>query len=204
MTEHMVRSFFCLIFFLAAMTLSTGCGTKGAKPDASCPKVVMETSMGNVTIELWPHKAPETVANFLEYVDGQFYDQLIFHRVMPGFVVQAGGFTLQMRLMETRAPVVNEARADTPNERGTLSMARTPDINSATSQFYVNLADNAMLNHLDDSPHGFGYCVFGTVIEGMDVIDAIGKVKTRSFGPMQDVPAQPVVIKSIRKQPQTP
>ena len=161
------------------------------------PVVVIETSMGTIKAELWPDKAPETVKNFLAYAGEKHYDGTIFHRVMDGFMIQGGGFTADMRQKSTKSPIKNEARADTPNARGTLAMARTNVIDSATSQFFINLVDNQFLNHRDNSQQGFGYCVFGKVIEGMNVVDKIAKVKTGNSGPHQNVPVQPVEIKSI-------
>jgi cyclophilin family peptidyl-prolyl cis-trans isomerase len=161
--------------------------------------VVIETSMGTIKAELWPEKAPKTVANFLTYVNEGAYDGTIFHRVISGFMIQGGGFTPQMRQKSAHEPIVNEAAADVPNQRGTLAMARTSEVNSATAQFFINLADNSFLNHTAETPRGFGYCVFGKVIEGMDVVDKIASVKTGQHGPYGDVPTEPVVIESIRR-----
>jgi peptidyl-prolyl cis-trans isomerase B (cyclophilin B) len=167
--------------------------------EAANPVVVIETSMGTIKAELWPDKAKETVANFLKYADGKFYDGLIFHRVIPGFMIQGGGFSSQMQEKATRGPVRNEARADTPNARGTLAMARTMNVDSATSQFFINLVDNGFLNHRDETPAGFGYCVFGKVTDGMDVVDKIAKVATGNVGPFENVPVEAVRINSIRR-----
>ena len=161
--------------------------------------VLIETSMGTITAELWADKAPQTVENFLSYTDKGFYDGLIFHRVIDGFRIQGGGFTPQMRRKGAGRPIKNEATAELSNDRGTLAMARTSDIHSATSQFFINLADNAFLDHKSNSPAEFGYCVFGKVVEGLDVVDTIGKVKTSTVGHSGDVPVEPVVIKSIRR-----
>ena len=163
-------------------------------------QVVIETSMGNITAELWPDKAPVTVSNFLGYVEQKFYDGLVFHRVIDGFMIQGGGFNEQMQQKQPGQPIENEARADVPNERGTLAMARTMVVDSATSQFFINLKNNAFLNHRNRTPQGFGYCVFGKVIDGMEIVDAIGKVQTGSVAGHQDVPLEAVVIKSIRVQ----
>jgi cyclophilin family peptidyl-prolyl cis-trans isomerase len=159
------------------------------------PRIVIETSMGTITAELWPAKAPVTVSNMLSYIDESFYDGTIFHRVINGFMIQGGGFTEQMGQKPTHAPIHNEASADAPNARGTLAMARTSVIDSATSQFFINLVDNAFLNHRNKTSAGFGYCAFGKVTDGMDVVDAIAKVPTGA----QDVPRKTVVIKSIHR-----
>ena len=158
--------------------------------------VVFETSHGEIHIEMYPEQAPVTVENFLQYVDDGFFNDTIFHRVMPGFVIQGGGFSPDMKQKSTRDPIQNEADNGLKNERGTLSMARTQDVNSATSQFFINLADNAFLDH---GTRDFGYAVFARVAEGMDVVDAIAKVKTGNSGFHQNVPVEPVVIASARR-----
>lgn len=159
--------------------------------------VVFSTTLGEVTIELYPEKAPITVENFLAYVDAGFYDGTIFHRVVPGFVIQGGGFTESMEQKSTRPPIKNEADNGLKNERGSLSMARTRDVNSATSQFFINLIDNAFLDH---GTRDFGYAVFARVVVGMDVIDKIAAVRTSNRGMYQNVPVQPVVIQSARRK----
>ena len=164
------------------------------------PVVVMETSKGTITIELWADKAPISVENFLRYTDNSFFDGLIFHRVIPGFMVQGGGFSQDMVQKSTYDEIENEARADVPNNRGTLAMARTNVINSATSQFFINHSDNDFLNHTNDSQQGFGYAVFGEVIEGMDVIDEIAGVATGSVQGYTDVPLEAVFINSIKRR----
>ena len=158
------------------------------------PAVMMETSMGNLKIELYPDKAPQTVANFLKYVNDGFFDGVIFHRVIPGFVIQGGGLTDGMDRKRTRAPIQNEADNGLKNEHYTLSMARTGDPHSATSQFFINLRHNNSLDHRSKSQQGWGYAVFGKVVEGMDVVDQIAKVKTTTKGMYQDVPLDPVTI----------
>jgi cyclophilin family peptidyl-prolyl cis-trans isomerase len=168
---------------------------------AGNPVVVIETSLGTIKAELWPDKAPGTVANVLKYVDDKFYDGLIFHRVIDGFMIQGGGFMPDMQQKAARSAIKNEARSDAPNSRGTLAMARTMMVDSASCQFYINLTDNAPLNHRDNTPQGYGYCVFGKVIGGMDVVDKIAKVQTAPKGPYQDVPIEPVIIKTIRRAP---
>jgi cyclophilin family peptidyl-prolyl cis-trans isomerase len=163
------------------------------------PMVVMETSEGGIKIELWADKAPKTVENFLKYVDEGFYDGTIFHRVIPKFMIQGGGFTADMNNKKTHEPIKNEASADLKNDRGTIAMARTGEINSATCQFFINVQDNDFLNHRDNTSNGFGYAAFGKVVEGMDVVDKIELVETTTVGPYQNVPKKPVVIKSIRR-----
>lgn len=161
------------------------------------PMARMTTSLGDITIELYEQKAPETVKNFLQYVDAGFYDGTIFHRVIPGFVLQGGGLTPDMQRKATRPPISNESDNGLENLRGTLSMARLPDPNSATSQFFINLADNP---HLDYQGSGqWGYAVFGKVVEGMDVVDDIAAVKTTTSAGHQDVPETPVVIEHVAR-----
>ena len=155
-----------------------------------------ETTLGNFSIELFDDKAPVSAANFLKYVDEGFFDGTVFHRIVPGFVIQGGGFTEDMEQKKTHPPVKNEADNGRKNARGTLSMARTNDINSATSQFFVNLKDNDFLDH---SRGNFGYAVFGRVTEGMDVIDKIAAVETGRRRGFDDVPVQAVIMKSVRR-----
>jgi peptidyl-prolyl cis-trans isomerase A (cyclophilin A) len=155
-----------------------------------------ETTHGDFTIELFEKEAPVTAQNFLSYVDDGFFDGTIFHRVIPGFMIQGGGFTEDMSQKRTKAPIKNEADNGKKNERGNLSMARTNDINSATAQFFVNLKDNDFLDH---SRGNFGYAVFGRVSEGMDVIDKIAKVDTGRNKGHDDVPEEPVIIKSAKR-----
>jgi len=164
------------------------------------PVVIMDTTKGVIKIELWADKAPITVANFLRYTDVGFFDGLIFHRVIPGFMIQGGGFSPDMVQKSPYDAIKNEARSDVPNNRGTVSMARTSVVDSATSQFFINHADNGNLNHTSDTPSGFGYAVFGTVIEGLDVVDAIAMVATGSVRGFQDVPLDTVVINSIKRE----
>jgi peptidyl-prolyl cis-trans isomerase B (cyclophilin B) len=161
--------------------------------------VMMETSEGTIKIELWPAKAPMTVKNFLRYADEGFYDGTIFHRVIDNFMIQGGGFAADMTKKPTHQPIKNEASAELKNDRGTIAMARTRDLHSATSQFFINLKDNNFLNHYDKTATGFGYAVFGKVIDGMDVVDRIAKVKTTTAGPFRDVPATPVVINHVKR-----
>jgi peptidyl-prolyl cis-trans isomerase B (cyclophilin B) len=161
--------------------------------------VVMETSQGLIKIELWADKAPKTVENFLRYADEGFYNNTIFHRIIENFMIQGGGLTADMNSKKGLEPIKNEARADLKNDRGTLAMARTGEIHSATCQFFINVQDNNFLDHTNDSPKGFGYAVFGKVVEGMDVVDKIQSVETTAVGPYQNVPVKPVVIKSVKR-----
>ena len=170
-------------------------GAAVAAPAAAAnPRVRFETSKGVFVVELEPAQAPITVGNFLEYVKSGFYDGTIFHRVIPGFMVQGGGFTADMQQKAAREPIVNESANGLANKRGTLAMARTADPNSASSQFFINLVDNGFLDKAN-ARDGVGYCVFGKVVEGMPVVDAIAAVPTGNAGAYQNVPLQPVVIK---------
>jgi cyclophilin family peptidyl-prolyl cis-trans isomerase len=163
------------------------------------PVVTIETSMGDVQVELFADKAPVTVKNFLGYVDDKFYDGVIFHRVIPGFMIQGGGMEPGLKEKKTKDPIKNEADNGISNERGTIAMARTPDPDSATAQFFINVANNGKsLDHKSNDAKGFGYCVFGKVIKGMDVVDKIKDVETENRGGHGDVPVKDVVIKSIR------
>jgi peptidyl-prolyl cis-trans isomerase A (cyclophilin A) len=155
-----------------------------------------ETTLGDFTIEFHEKEAPQTVANFLRYIDEGFFDGTIFHRIVPGFVIQGGGFTEDMTQKRTHPTIKNEADNGLKNDRGTLSMARTSDINSATSQFFVNLKDNEFLDHKKGN---FGYAVFARVTEGMDVVDKIAAVETGRRRGFDDVPVQPVIMKSVRR-----
>ncbi len=161
------------------------------------PQVIMETSMGTVKIELFKDKAPISVRNFLSYVKEGYYDGLIFHRVIKTFMVQGGGMDVDMQPKKTKFAIKNEATNGLSNKRGTLAMARTSVVDSATSQFFINVVDNAFLDNRGKSPDLFGYAVFAQVIEGMDVVDAIKDVKTGNKGGHGDVPVEPVFIKSI-------
>ena len=168
---------------------------------AANPMIEMTTSLGNVKVELYADKAPKTVENFLRYAKEGFYDGTVFHRVIPGFMVQGGGFTPDMEQKKTREPIANEAQNGLKNLTGTLAMARTPNPHSATAQFFVNVADNDFLNFTGPTQQGFGYCVFGRVTEGMDVVKKIVAVPTGNRGPHQNVPLKPVVIQSVRVLP---
>jgi peptidyl-prolyl cis-trans isomerase A (cyclophilin A) len=170
---------------------------------AANPVVEMKTSQGTITIELYADKAPKTVDNFLQYVKDGFFAGTVFHRVIPDFMIQGGGFTPDMKQKETRAPIQNEAKNGLKNQAGTLAMARTSDPHSASAQFFINLKDNAPLDY--PSRDGWGYAVFGKVTQGMDVVNKIAKVPTGNAGFHQNVPTTPVVIESVKliekKQP---
>ena len=158
---------------------------------------IMETSLGTITLVLNEAKAPITVENFVKYAKSGFYDGTIFHRVIDGFMIQGGGFTRDMNQKSTSAPIRNEAMNGLKNKRGTIAMARTMVVDSATSQFFINLVDNDFLDFTSPTPQGFGYAVFGEVTDGMDVVDAIAKVKTGFAGAHQNVPEEPIVIKKV-------
>jgi peptidyl-prolyl cis-trans isomerase B (cyclophilin B) len=182
--------------FAPAAGLATEAKTKGV----GMVTVKMETSMGDITLELDGDKAPETVTNFVEYANAGFYDGTIFHRVIAGFMIQGGGFNGDMKQKDTRAPIKNEADNGLKNDTGTIAMARTPDPNSATAQFFINVKDNGFLNHTAPTAQGWGYAVFGKVTDGMDVVHAIEKVDTTIRAGMQDVPSETVVINKVTVQ----
>jgi peptidyl-prolyl cis-trans isomerase B (cyclophilin B) len=165
------------------------------KSVAENPVVVMKTSMGDIQIELYPDQAPITVENFLSYVREGYYDGLIFHRVISNFMIQGGGFTPDMVQKKTKSPIKNEADNGLKNDRGTIAMARTQVVDSATSQFFINVVNNSSLNHRDKTTRGYGYCVFGKVIEGLGTVDKIRNVRTTTKGHHRDVPSDPVLIK---------
>ncbi|MDH5446540.1 MAG: peptidylprolyl isomerase [Gammaproteobacteria bacterium] len=162
---------------------------------AANPRVILETNKGNIVLELYPDKAPKTVANFLQYVQEGFYTNTIFHRVINGFMIQGGGFTPKYERKTTHAPIVNEASNGLKNQRGSIAMARTFDPHSATAQFFINVVNNSFLNFKSKSPNGWGYTVFGNVVQGMDVVDKIKEIPTVPAGPFpKDVPRDPVII----------
>ena len=162
---------------------------------AAAPQVELKTSMGTVVLELYPDRAPETVKNFEEYVQSGFYNGTVFHRVIPGFMIQGGGFTADLQHKPTRPPIRNEANNGLSNAVGTIAMARTSDPHSATAQFFINVVDNAPLDYRQGNA---GYCVFGKVVSGMDVVQKIATVPTTARPPHQNVPVKPVVIESAR------
>jgi cyclophilin family peptidyl-prolyl cis-trans isomerase len=195
------KSWFCGL--LTAVVLVCGCGEGAKKANferntmrSETNTVKLETSMGNIVIELNEQAAPVTVKNFLGYVEEGFFDGTIFHRVIPDFMIQGGGLTDEMVQKQTRAPIINEAHNGLKNMRGAIAMARTSDPDSATCQFFINHRDNDFLNYVENGNHG--YAVFGKVIEGMDVVDAITSVKTTTQKGYNNVPVNPVKIKSAR------
>ncbi len=181
------------IFFLFLLLLSFSLSSVSFAGEAQ-PRIIMETSMGDMTIELFDKEAPITCKNFRTYVRDGFFDGLIFHRVIPGFMIQGGGFEPGLKKKPTRAPIMNEAHNGLKNKRGTLSMARTQDINSATAQFFINVNDNISLDHRSMRMDGYGYAVFGKVVKGLAVADAIVSVPRGQRGMYGDVPNKDVVI----------
>jgi cyclophilin family peptidyl-prolyl cis-trans isomerase len=181
-----------LLGIVCALLLSTGAF-------AANPQVEIKTSLGAITVELYPEKAPKTVENLLQYVKSGFYKDSIFHRVIPGFMIQGGGFSKAMEQKATRDPVSIESNNGLKNDIGTIAMARTQNPNSATAQFFINLADNAFLNYTAPTVRGYGYTVFGKVVKGMEVVERIAQLPTGAGGPFpHDVPQQQVVIESVK------
>jgi peptidyl-prolyl cis-trans isomerase B (cyclophilin B) len=190
---------------LTAIGLIAGCEPAPPEPTdqgqtmttESTHKVRIETNQGGIVLELYGEQAPDTVANFVSYVEDGFFDGTIFHRVIPGFMIQGGGFTTDMDQKPTKAPIKNEANNGLKNEVGTIAMARTGDPHSATAQFFINVSNNDFLNHSAETQQGWGYAVFGKVVEGMDVINAIVQVPTGRSGMHQDVPKDPIVMTEV-------
>ena len=207
-------SLFPALFLGALMLGISGCNasepgtqtvnTAPAAGQQANPRVLIETSKGNITVEVFPAQAPQSAANFLDHVQRGFYDGTVFHRVIPGFMIQGGGMTPDMAEKPKGVPIQNEADNGLKNLRGTLAMARTGDPHSATSQFFINVADNAFLNHRGKSVEGWGYAVFGQVVDGMDVVDAIVAVPRGNRGPHGDVPLEPIVMQRVSVLPTTP
>jgi len=193
---NVLRLFACVMALLLTLP---GCSQADSEPKGG-PVVLMSTSMGEVKIELYEKEAPETVKNFLAYVNDKFYDGTIFHRVIPGFMIQGGGFTAAMEQKPTKPPIKNEAGNGLKNDTGTIAMARTSDPDSATAQFFINVKSNDFLNR-DKAQDGVGYTVFGKVIEGMDVVRKIEQVQTSRKGMYADMPVESVLIKSITVVP---
>jgi peptidyl-prolyl cis-trans isomerase B (cyclophilin B) len=184
---------------MAAIALTAGMAS--AQNKKVNPVVVLETNKGIIEVELNEAKAPISTQNFLYYVDNKFYDGLIFHRVISNFMIQGGGFTPDMSQKQGKPPIENEAGNGLTNDKYTIAMARTSDVNSATSQFFINTKDNGFLNHKDNTAQGFGYAVFGKVVKGMDIVDAIDKTKTGEKNGFKDVPMEPVsIVKAYRKE----
>ena len=184
-----------LIAAVASATISVPAAEKVAKP--ANPKVRITTSLGAIELELDAGRAPETVKNFLNYARAGYYNGTIFHRVIPGFMIQGGGFTPGLKQKPARAPIKNEADNGLQNRAGAIAMARTPDPHSATAQFFINTVDNPLLDHRDKSFMGWGYCVFGKVVRGMEVVKKIEAVPTTTIGPLENVPAKDVVIRKV-------
>jgi peptidyl-prolyl cis-trans isomerase A (cyclophilin A) len=186
------------MLLLSAVTLVHAADPPKSPAPAKHPSVVMKTSLGEITVELYPDKAPITVKNFLDYVEAKQYDGTIFHRVIPQFMIQGGGLGPDMQQKPSKPPIKNEAGNGLKNTTGTIAMARTGVVDSATAQFFINVRDNTALDHRDETPAGFGYAVFGKVTGGMDVVKKIENVATTSKPPHQNVPVTPVVIESVR------
>lgn len=186
------------LLFVAAVA---GSGASAEAGTPASPRVALETSKGKIVLELDSARAPKTVENFLAYVRAGHYDGTVFHRVIDGFMIQGGGFTAEMEQKATRPPVANEADNGLKNLRGTVAMARTNDPHSATAQFFVNTVDNSFLDHTAKDIRGWGYTVFGKVVEGLEVVDAIAKVRTATRGRMENVPVEPVIIQKATVLP---
>lgn len=195
-----IAAFLLMAFSFQADALEKKSNKKKSAEGSKMTTVVMETSLGNIEIELNGEKAPETAKNFLQYVDDKFYDGTIFHRVISNFMIQGGGMTEKMDEKKTRASIKNEATNGLKNTKGTIAMARTGDPHSATAQFFINVVDNDFLDHSSPSPRGWGYAVFGKVTNGMDIVEKIKAVPTGDHGMHENVPVNPVVIKSVRRK----
>ncbi|MCU0670699.1 MAG: peptidylprolyl isomerase [Myxococcota bacterium] len=190
-----------LLLVAACSKSGTDAGGQGTQSE-SAPSVILKTSVGEIEIELFPDKAPESVKNFLAYVDEGFYDGTIFHRVIKDFMIQGGGYDGGRQKKPTRSPIKNEANNGLKNETGTVAMARTSVPDSATSQFFVNVENNAFLDHREPTPEGWGYAVFGRVTRGMDVVEKIENAETEDGGgAFRNIPKSPVVIESARRKP---
>jgi peptidyl-prolyl cis-trans isomerase B (cyclophilin B) len=188
-----ILTVFIIIVVFSGMTMAQEKSTPN-------PQVVMETSQGEIVLELYPDKAPLTVKNFLVYIETGFFNGTIFHRVIPGFMIQGGGFSANMQKKATLPPVKNEAANGLKNDRGAIAMARTRDPHSATAQFFINTVDNTFLNYKSKTISGWGYAVFGKVIQGMQVVDTISRVETGTKGPFRNVPKTTVEIIQVRKK----
>jgi cyclophilin family peptidyl-prolyl cis-trans isomerase len=188
---NLLKLWFLVVYFLVNTTQAL-----------AATRVEFQTTQGNFTIEVYADKAPKTVANFLQYVKDGFYENTIFHRVISHFMIQGGGFERDMTEKATRAPIPNESNNGLLNETGTIATARTADPDSATAQFFININDNQFLNYVSPDPEQIGYCVFGKVISGMEVIQKIGITPTTSIGRNADVPIKPITIKSVKVLPE--
>ncbi len=195
------NAFQMLTAAIVLILLATGLPAGAQAPKSKNPVVVIATNLGEITVELNKEKAPKTVENFLSYVKEDFYKDTIFHRVIPGFMIQGGGFTIDMKRKPTKPPIPNEAGNGLKNVRGAVAMARTAEVNSATAQFFIDVADKPQLDHRGEAPDTFGYAVFGKVIAGMNTVDKIENTATGPRGSYQNVPIVPVVIKSITLKP---
>ena len=189
---------FRMILVMTIISLFSACSTMPVKEGP--PTVIIKTSKGNITLELADKDAPETVKNFLAYVDSGHYKNTIFHRVMNGFMVQGGGFDTDLKQRPAKASIRNEASNGLKNKRGTVAMARTSSVHSAKAQFFINVVDNPFLDHKDKSMRGYGYCVFGKVIDGMDVVDLIKVVPTGNRGPYRNVPNENILIYDVVRE----
>lgn len=187
----MLKRLACLLFLVLCLAGSAFAAEKN-------PVLVIETNMGNVTVELFQKEAPISTKNFLDYAKSGFYSGTVFHRVIPGFMIQGGGFTSDLSQKPTKPPIKNEAANGLKNLRGTLAMARTNVVDSASSQFFINLSNNDFLNHREGGPEAYGYAVFGKVLDGMNVVDKIAATRTGMQHGMTDVPMTPVVIKNVK------
>lgn len=188
-----MRTFVIVCLALALTVLVPGRGSR-AQAAGGHPVIKLQTTMGDIVLELDAEKAPVTVENFVQYVKDGHYDGTIFHRVIPNFMIQGGGFDADMNQKETRESIKNEADNGLKNDKYTIAMARTPDPHSASAQFFINVKDNDFLNFSAPTASGWGYAVFGKVTDGFDVVDAIAKVKTGNRGPHGDVPVEPIVV----------
>jgi cyclophilin family peptidyl-prolyl cis-trans isomerase len=190
-----------LLIFIIIGTIIGGCSMIQKKNKVENPTVLLKTNMGNIKIALYPEKAPKTVKNFKKYINNDFYDNTIFHRIIPNFVIQAGGIKKNLDQKQTYKPIENEADNGLENKRGTIAMARTDKIDSATSHFFINLKHNKRLDHKNKTKSGYGYCVFGKVIEGMKVVDKIANLETETVKKdnykVSDVPKKNVIIKDV-------
>jgi peptidyl-prolyl cis-trans isomerase B (cyclophilin B) len=196
---HAIMKFF---FILGAAACLFGCQTQSKETTKAManPNVIIKTNLGDIQVELFADKAPLTVNNFLRYVDEKHYHQTIFHRVIDGFMIQGGGMTADMKPKPTHESIFNEADNQLSNKRGTIAMARTSEVHSSTAQFFINVVDNNFLDYRNSTPSGYGYCVFGKVTSGMDIVDKIKNSQTATKKGLQDVPVETIEIKEILRK----